>query len=171
MNWVELLKTLAPTVASAVMGPFGGIAVAGLGKLFGVDNATQKDVAKIFQDSQLKPEDVAKIQQLELEFKQHESEMGFKYADLEFKNVDSARNMQIATKSYFPATLSSGITVGFFGILLAMMFGNVTPSEPLLIMLGALGAAFGAVVNFWLGSNSNSARKTELLAQAQLPPK
>jgi hypothetical protein len=50
-----------------------------------------------------------------------------------------------------------------------MMFGNVEPSEPLLIMLGALGAAFGAVVNFWLGSNSTSARKTELLAAAQLP--
>jgi len=33
-------------------------------------------------------------------------------------------------------------------------------------MLGSLGAAFGAVVNFWLGSNKGSDRTKEPLAQA-----
>ena len=33
-------------------------------------------------------------------------------------------------------------------------------------MLGSLGAAFGAVVDFWLGSNKGLDRTKELLAQA-----
>ena len=36
--------------------------------------------------------------------------------------------------------------------------------EPLLILVGSLGAAFGAVVNYWFGSSSGSAHKSELLA-------
>lgn len=31
-------------------------------------------------------------------------------------------------------------------------------------MLGSLGAAFGAVINYWLGSNKGSDRTKELLA-------
>ena len=34
------------------------------------------------------------------------------------------------------------------------------------IMLGSLGSAFGAVVNFWLGANKDSDRTKELLVQA-----
>jgi membrane protein DedA with SNARE-associated domain len=36
--------------------------------------------------------------------------------------------------------------------------------EPLLILVGSLAAAFGAVVNYWFGSSSGSARKDELIA-------
>ena len=36
-------------------------------------------------------------------------------------------------------------------------------NQPLLIMLGLLGAAFGTEVNFWQGSNKGSGRAKELL--------
>jgi hypothetical protein len=42
--------------------------------------------------------------------------------------------------------------------------------EPLLILVGSLAAAFGAVVNYWFGSSSGSARKDELLAARDGPP-
>ena len=38
--------------------------------------------------------------------------------------------------------------------------------EALLILIGALGAAFGQVISFWFGSSSGSARKDELLANS-----
>lgn len=62
------------------------------------------------------------------------------------------------------------ITFGFFGILIGMLRGDLTATDnqALLIMLGALGAAWGAVVNFFFGSTAESGCKTELLAQA--PP-
>ena len=42
--------------------------------------------------------------------------------------------------------------------------------EPLLLLIGSLSAAFGAVVNFWFGSSSGSARKDELLANSTPTP-
>tara|TARA_R110000868_G_C10848773_1_gene760646 strand:+ start:173 stop:412 length:240 start_codon:yes stop_codon:yes gene_type:complete len=68
----------------------------------------------------------------------------------------------------------------FIGVLICAMFiaavmalFMVEPPlgarEPLLILIGSLAAAFGAVVNFWFGSSSGSARKSELLA-SMTPP-
>lgn len=37
--------------------------------------------------------------------------------------------------------------------------------EPLLILVGALAAQFGAVVQYWFGSSAGSAQKNELMAR------
>lgn len=54
------------------------------------------------------------------------------------------------------------VTTGFMGILVIVITtktaGNA-PAEVMLVMLGALGAAFGQVVSFWVGSSSASATK------------
>jgi hypothetical protein len=159
----EILAGLAPTLASAILGPLGGVAVSAIGKIFGIDGATTAQVAKVFQDGKMTPEQLTSIKELEMKYQADEKERGFRYAELEYKNTADARDMQKQTKSYFPATLSTFITIGFFGILVAMLVFAYTPTEPLLIMLGALGAAFGAVVNFWLGSSAGSQRKDQLL--------
>jgi hypothetical protein len=54
------------------------------------------------------------------------------------------------------------VTTGFMGVLILVITtktqGNAPP-EVMLVMLGALGAAFGQVVSFWVGSSSSSATK------------
>jgi hypothetical protein len=54
------------------------------------------------------------------------------------------------------------VTTGFMVILVIVITtktqGNAPP-EVMLVMLGALGAAFGQVVSFWVGSSSGSATK------------
>ena len=63
----------------------------------------------------------------------------------------------------------------FLGVLVCAMFSAVIVAlflvepptramEPLLILVGSLAAAFGAVVSFWFGSSAGSAQKNELLA-------
>jgi hypothetical protein len=47
-----------------------------------------------------------------------------------------------------------------------MMTDSYTSSEPLLVMLGSLGTAWIACVNYWFGSTSGSKTKTELLAHS-----
>ena len=167
MNWLETLKALAPTVASALGGPLAGAAVSALGSIFGVEQPTQDAIARLFKDGQLSADNLAEIRKLELKYQNDERERGFRYAELEFKNTADARDMQKQTRSYFPATLSTFVTIGFFGILITMLVYEYKPTEPLLIMLGALGAAFGAVVNFWLGSSHGSQHKDTLLSEKQ----
>ncbi len=66
----------------------------------------------------------------------------------------------------------------FLGCLICLMFAGAITAlfafepapgarESLLIMVGALGAAFGQVVSYWFGSSAGPARKDELLAKEQ----
>jgi len=163
-----ILRTVAPTIASAILGPLGGVAVAAIGKIIGVDNATVAQVSKAFEDGKITPEQLAEIKKLEMQYLNDEAERGFKYSELEFKDSDSARQMQITTQSSVPAVMSFLITAGFFIVLGWMMYDDtVKDSPPLLIMLGALGAEFSAVCKFWFGSTRESANKNVMLAQSK----
>ena len=163
-DWVSTLESLAPTVASAFLGPLGGIAVAAVGNLLGVSDATQDKIAQVIQSGQMTPEQVGKLKELELQYQNDEKERNFKYSELEFKDSQSARDMQISTHSTTPTVLSYLITAGFFSILSYMMSDKYVSSEPLLVMLGSLGTAWVAVVNFWFGSSHGSQIKDRLMA-------
>ena len=166
----EFLKTFAPTIASALLGPLGGIAVAAIGKIIGVDNATVTEVARAFENGKITPDQLAEIKKLELEYQNEEAERGFKYADLEFRDRDSARQMQMATDSNMPAMLTLIITFGFFGVLGWMLYDDtVSNSTPLLIMLGSLGTSWTAACAFWFGTTQGSKRKDVLLANSVQP--
>ena len=163
----DFLKGLAPTIASALLGPFAGIAVSALGKIIGVDGATVNTVTKAFEDGRITPEHLAAIKELELQYQNEEKERGFRYADLEFKDRDSARQMQINTQSSTPTILTYMITIGFFGVLGMMMYDDsVVNSPPLLIMLGSLGTAWTGCIAFWFGTTQGSQNKDRLLANS-----
>jgi hypothetical protein len=168
----DFLLTIAPTIASALLGPLGGVAVAGLGKILGIDGATTKDITKAITESKITPDQIAAIKTLELQLQNEELERGFKYKELEFKDTDSARAMQIATHSWVPAALAMLVTGGFFGILIFMVTnGSYKPTEPLLVMLGSLGTAWTMIIGFYFGSSHGSQNKDVLLAQAVPPTK
>lgn len=171
MNWTDILKGIAPTLASAALGPLGGIAVAAIGSAMGMDAPTQAKVAKALTDGQLTPEALEKLKLLEMDYQNQEKERGFKYADLEFKDRDSARGMAVATHSLTPSLLTWMIVLLTLLAEGALLFNQVPPgADPIIIgrVLGTMDSALVMVLSFWFGSNSSSARKTELLAQA--PP-
>ena len=163
----ELIQPFAGTLASALLGPLGGVAVAAIGKIIGVDSASVATVTKAFEDGRITPEHLAAIKELELQYQNEEKERGFRYADLEFKDRDSARQMQISTQSNTPTVLTYMVTAGFFGILGWMMHDNsVVDSPPIMIMLGSLGTAWTGCISFWFGTTSNSQNKDRLLANS-----
>lgn len=164
MDWKEILKTLAPTVASAVVGPLGGAAVAALGKVLCIDSPTQDKIAKALTTGQLTPDQVYQLQTLDRQYQENERERGFKYAELEFKNQDSARQMQIATRSRMPATLTIMVTVGFFGVLSLLFFNpEMKSNEIVMIMVGQLSTVWAGCVAFYTGTTFSSASKTAAL--------
>ena len=174
MNWTDIIKSIAPTVASALGGPLAGMAVAAIGNAIGVDAPTQEKISKVFMDGKLNPDDIAKIRQLEIEFQTHESDMGFKYAELETKKYelevkdrDGARQMQIATHSKMPAILTIMVTVGFFGVLGLLFYRpELKANEIMMIMVGQLSAVWATCVAFYTGTTFNSANKNAMLAKS-----
>lgn len=165
----DFLKTIAPTLASALLGPFGGVAVTALGKAMGLENATVESVSKIITNGKVSPEALAEIQKLEMDYKDHEAERGFKYSEIEFKDRESARQMQMATQSLTPSILTWIIVILVLAMEGMLMFNGVPTRVSDLVagrILGTLDTSLAMVLAYWFGSNSNSQRKTELLAQA-----
>lgn len=161
----DILAGLAPTLASAILGPLGGVAVAALGKIFGIENATTADLTKAFQDGRMTPDQLTAIKQLEMKYQNDEKERGFKFAELEYKNQDSARQMQMATHSKMPAVLTVMVTIGFFGILSLLFFHpELKGNEIVMMMVGQLSAVWAGCVAFYTGTTFGSANKNAMLA-------
>jgi multisubunit Na+/H+ antiporter MnhB subunit len=64
------------------------------------------------------------------------------------------------------------ILTGFFGCIYLVMRHEVMESmrDALLILIGSLGAAFAAVVNYYFGSSKGSHDKNQLLADKDPTP-
>jgi len=157
MSWLE---QVAPTIATALLGPLGGLAVSTLSKVLGVD---EKEVQGVIDSGKMSAEQIAQIKLAEIEFQKQTQELGLNFEKLATDDRKSARDMQIATKSWIPGALSIGITFGFFGILIYMMTGNVAPSNELLVMLGSLGTSWTGVIGYYFGSSAGNSRKDEML--------
>jgi hypothetical protein len=108
----------------------------------------QLDLAKMAQDGEL-----ARIA--------NES----KLFEIEVDDRKSARELQAATKSMMPSILAIMVTVGFFGILYALMMGYAKPSNELMIMLGSLGTAWSGIIAYYYGSSAGSQAKTDALVK------
>ncbi len=170
MNWLDTLKTLAPTVATAMLGPLGGIAVSALGSLLGVTEATQAKIADAIQTGQLTPEQITKLKQLELEYLNNEKERGFKYAELAFKDRDSARTNNVAGGTQRPlfwlSLLLLTVTLGCEVMVLFYGYPSTVPEIVVGRVLGLMDSVALLVLGYWFGSSSGSSQKTELLARS-----
>lgn len=168
MYWKKIISTVAPWIGTALGGPLGGMAVEAAANALGLSEKTVDAVKTAIAGAT--PEQMLALKQADQTFALQMQKLGYenieKLAALAVENTKDARNMQIVTRSPVPAILAVLITIGFFGILIGMMAGwlKTADNQALLIMLGALGAAWGAVVNYYFGSSAESGRKNDLLA-------
>jgi len=160
MDW---LKTIAPTIATALGGPLAGLAIEAVSKAIGID---PKDVQSTISEGKLNADQIMLLKQAEVQMAARAQEMGLDFAKLNVEDRKSARDMQIATKSYLPPTLAIGVTLGFFGILFGLMFGKIEHAPQIDIMLGSLGTAWTGIIAFYFGSSAGSQAKDDLLHQS-----
>ncbi len=163
MDWI---KSLAPTIGTALAGPLGGAAASFLADKLGVQKKTIEAVSSAISGSKMTPEQVTAVKLAEIEFQKFLEQNNIDIAKIHADNTKSAREMQMANKSKTPELLTFVVTFGFFGVLFYILVFDAKPGEVMLIMLGQLGTAWAAVVGFWFGSTAGSTRKTELLSQA-----
>lgn len=171
MAWTDTIAKLAPTLATALLGPLGGAAITAIGDVLGISGATQAEIKKAIESGSLTPEHIAKLKELEMQYQEDEKERGFRYAELAFKDRDSARqaNTQggIQSKMFWLSlvllivTLGSEVAVLFFG------YPSGTPEIIVGRVLGLMDSVALMVLAYYYGTSSGSQQKTELLSQAQ----
>jgi hypothetical protein len=158
MSW---LLQVAPTIASALGGPLAGMAVSVLSKALSIE---PHEVSDFIQSGKMTADQIAQVKVAEIELQKQAQSLGLNFAELEVRDKESARNMQVATQSRIPAILASITTVGFFGILILLFFNKVDPANnALMIMLGSLGTAWTGVIGFYFGSSHGSQQKDQML--------
>jgi hypothetical protein len=164
---MEWLKTLAPTLATALGGPLAGLAVQAIGSALGMSEATQEKITEVLQSGQLTGEQIAAIKIAEMQLKTQEQELGFKFADLEVKDRDSARQREVQTKDNTNKILAFVIIGAFIAMVGATLMGW-TKAESVLAgtLIGYLSAKAEQVLSYYFGSTKGSADKTQLLARA-----
>lgn len=170
-DWFGIIKSIAPTIATAVLGPLGGVAVSAIGSVLGVDKPTQDKIADVISNGQLTPDQISALKMKELEFQQHEKDMGFSYAELAFKDRDSARQANVSggiQKQLFVMSLT--LLCLTLGTEVTVLFNGYPKDIPEIIVgrvLGLMDAVAMMVLAYYYGTSSGSAAKTDLLAQAE----
>ena len=146
---LNLLKGIAPTLATAVAGPLGGAAVSALAAKFGVSDSVESVAKAIAGD----PAAAQKLQELEME-----------YAKLDAADRDSARKREaeIATSAsapWYSKVVTPLLAVGvfaFWGAVQWFLVNHIVPSEMreiVIRLLGQLDAAFMMVLTYYFGAS------------------
>lgn len=164
----KLLPTigaLAPTIATGLGGPLAGLAVNALESALGLDAGAAQ--GKDGQDKitqmigSLDPQTAAAMRKADQEFQAHLKELDIDVLKINEANVESARTMQIQTRDVTPRVIAAAVVGGLFGLLTIMAFHDLPAAnhDALMLLLGSLNAAFGAVIGFYFGSSSGSQNK------------
>jgi hypothetical protein len=138
-NLFNLLKDIAPTLATAVAGPFGGAAVSALAAKFGVSDSVEAVAKAISGD----PAAAAKLQELELE-----------YAKLDAADRDSARRNEVALATSEQVPVLNKSVTPVLAIIIVLAWGfiqyhlltHVVATEMREIIIRVLGTLDGALV-------------------------
>lgn len=156
---LDILKVAAPTVATALLGPLGGMATKFLVDKLGLPADDEATIVQAIQG--MGPEQIVQLKQMDVDFQKFLRQNQIDLEQIAANDRADARNLMVQTKSIVPALLSVGVTVGYFSILIMMLKGElkVGDSQALLLMLGALGSAWGAIMQYWFGSSASSANK------------
>lgn len=174
---LNVVKTLAPTIGTALGGPLVGGAISALESVFGItpsSNSSTDDRQNAIAAaiSGATPEQLAAMRKADQDYAVAMATAGFKdtetLADLAVQDRQSARQMQVATKGWTAPFLALAITFGFFTVMSLVMFVPMQQAahDATMLLMGSLGTAWTAVVAYYFGSSASSDRKTELLAQS-----
>ena len=172
MNFQDIIKTALPWIGAAATGNVPALITIAAGAVSDVIGTPVKADAQSIAAavSGATPEQIIALKQADNDFAVKMRQLGIQeatdLAKIEADNTQGARQMQTSVKSWIPGALAIGITIGFFGILGAMLAGVETKENTaLLILLGSLGTSWGAVVNFYFGSSHSSQTKDQTINQ------
>lgn len=156
-----IVGTVAPTVATALLGPLGGMAVKEIGKALGLpDTASSEDVATAITNAT--PEQLVQLKSLENDFKIKMKELDVDLVRISAADRDSARNREIQTKDWTPKVLAFAITILYICIQIFMISGTIIPAEMremVMRALGTLDAILSLVFSYYFGSSSEMTTK------------
>jgi len=163
---LNLVRTVAPSLATAVGGPLAGMATRVISEaLLGKPDGTEAELAEAAKAAT--PEQLLALKKAEQDFAVRMRELDVDLERISQADRNSARDRETKTGDITPRFLAAAITAGFFSVLGYMIAYGLPPQggEAMLVMLGTLGTAWGAIISYYFGSSAGSREKTQQLNQ------
>lgn len=161
-NFKNILKGIAPTLATALGGPLAGVAAKFItDKLGGGDGAQASNIESILRDLTGSSEKLGQLKKIEADFKLEMQKLDVDVFSLEVQDRSSAR--ELAKENMWPQIGISFLFLVTYFALLFYMFSievsdemNMRKGEnsllgELQILIGVLTAGVSQILGFWFG--------------------
>ena len=149
----NIVGAVAPTLGTALGGPFGGMAGDVISKVLGVEN-NPKSIEQALANAT--PEQLIEIKKAEKEFEAKMKELDVDLYKLETAEKQHARGM--FSKDWTARIIGIAMIGGFLGyIFLVTLQPPEQNSEALInLVLGYLGGLASAVISFYFGASNKN---------------
>jgi hypothetical protein len=170
MDFMKIIGAVAPTLATAVGGPIGGMAMKFITDALGIpSDASKDDMAKAI--SSATPDQLLALKKAENDFAVRMKELDIDLERIASSDRDSARRRESQVRDWMPRILAFTIVAGFMATVFLVLLGAVDGmKDPLMAttvgtLIGFVSAKCEQVVAYYFGSSSSSQQKTALLAE------
>lgn len=190
----DVIRTVAPTLAAALAGPFAplaaGIVTAALRQWLPIEipinqKAAPVEIVQAVQDHSSDQKLLFDLRKAELDLLRYEQEIGFRFADLEVRDRESARASARDSGIAIPQFIAGMSLVGIallmlFGIVLGCVLAitgrlSLDPAQAQIAIaaFGLIGTVVGVfqgvavqVIGFYFGSSASSKDKSDQITGA-----
>lgn len=161
---LQILRTVAPTLALAAGGPFGPIAAAAIHLALGTDPTQPASAETALLNAT--PDQLLALKKAGNDFEVQMKTLGVQEEQLAYADTANARAREIAVKDNTPKILSYVTTFGFFGSLAAAIYFPIPKESSALVfsMIGSLGTVWITQQGYYFGSSRGSDDKSKVIA-------
>ncbi len=172
MDLLKIVGAVAPTIATAIGGPLGGMAMKVVAEVLGLPaDSSEKDVSKAMAAAT--PDQLLALKQADQDFAVRMRELDIDLEKIAASDRDSARRREAQVRDWMPRVLAFVVVAGFMATVFLVLLGYVDGmKDPLMAttvgtLIGFVSAKCEQVVAYYFGSSSSSQQKTQLLAGGQ----
>lgn len=178
-NLANLGKTIAkfgaPLLGTALGGPAGGAIASIIAAQFGGNANDPQALAQLIETdpnariklAEIESNKKVQLENIAMQMAQNQLQAETQQLDIAARDTADARKNNVESKSYMPQAISFMVIFGFFACIwvVAAYKQDSDDHDVLYMMFGGVSSAFGAVIQYWLGSSAGSRIKTNILGR------
>jgi len=163
-DWKGTLAKVAPAIATAIGGPFAGVATKIAADALGIE-ATPEALEQAVMSGD--PDILLKLKQANHDFLLKMRELDIRESQLEYSDRQDAREREEKLGGSFVTALGSLILIGFFAMVYYVLSGGAVVDSVLAgTLIGYVSAKAEQVTSYFYGSSRGSKEKTKAMADA-----
>jgi len=164
-GWKDVIGVAAPAIATALGGPFAGMATTAICGFLGLkEGSSEREITNAMNS--LKPEQLAELRRIDAEFNAKMLQANVDLAAIAQRDRESARELAKADGGNFQRVLTVLALVMLVGLIAAVYFvpaQNEFIKQTLTLIIGTVLGLVGTSYAFYFGTSTGSQQKDKTI--------